>query len=35
MKRIIEEILCYLVAAHILLWTIWNFLGGLIQEATK
>jgi hypothetical protein len=35
MRRIAEDVICYLVAAHILAWTAWYALGRLIEEAVK
>jgi len=35
MKRLLENIICYLIAAHIILWTAYHFLGRLIEEVAK
>lgn len=35
MKRIAEDTICVLIAAHILAWTVWHAFGRLIEEAAK
>lgn len=35
MRRIAEDVICTLIAAHILAWTAWYAFGRLIEEAAK
>lgn len=35
MRRIAEDVICTLIAAHILAWAVWHAFGRLIEEAAK